>query len=902
MEMQLVVSLTSTKLLIPPLQRELVPRLRLYERLNQGLDKKLTLISAPAGYGKTMLLSTWAHENRIPVAWISLEKSENDLARFLAYLVSALKEFIPDILGDFPDLLQSPQLPPDRDFVSDLINEINRIRQTCALVLDDYHLITERAVHDTVIHLLAHLPPQMHLYIATRADPPLKLSRLRAHSELNELRLADLIFTRNESEEFLNGLMTLGLEQEEISTLSNLTEGWIAGLQMAAISLRNVDSKADFVQSFSGSNRYILDYLVEEVLRNQSEEVQTFLMKTSVMDRLTGSLCDEVTGQNNSQDLLRNLERDNLFIISLDEERAWYRYHQLFRDLLSKRAKQNFPGEVARLHRLASLWFEKHEVFDDAIEHALAAQDFDRSAELVERTAQSTIIRGEFYIFQRWVHQLPEEIVRKRSNLILYYAWALLVTDAPIETVETWLTSVDTRAEGVACKVYVLRGYLYFMHGEVFQAMQFLQTSLSELPEEDSLFRNIAAWLLSLFSVLTGDFNTASQELEILVQSSLHKGHILFATGALCALAEIHMRLGQFVQAEDDYERALRIAREFNRRVPIAAKALMGLGELWREWNDLELANRYCLEGIELAKHLREVSAIAGYITLANIRRAKNDKQGSYEAIQKARELALQTETTNLDDLFVELYHAKLDIQSGDCEAAGKWIQARGLEGKTDPALLDQKDNYYCYHILKYELLVLARWNIATNQHDRALILLKMLLEKMEEQGRVHLIVEALLLSSIAHLGLDNLVQAKGCFNRCLELAAPGGYVRLFLDEGPAIRMLLQEAVKSGTAVEYASKLLAAFEVESTQREGGVLEPHSQKISSPGLPEPLTEREIELLSLIAEGLSNQEIAQRLFISLPTVKWHTSNIYGKLGVRSRTQAIIQARSLGILPVA
>ena len=326
----------------------------------------------------------------------------------------------------------------------------------------------------------------------------------------------------------------------------------------------------------------------------------------------------------------------------------------------------------------------------------------------------------------------------------------------------------------------------------------------------------------------------------------------------------------------------------------------MGLGELWREWNDLELAAHYCLEGIELAKRLREVAAITGYITLARIRHARGEWQGAHLAIQKAWELAMQTEATNYDDLFVELFRARLDILCGDLDAAGNWVQAHGLAEKLDPAELDQKEDYYRYHILKYELLIVARWFIARDQPENALILLDALYMKMEEQGRVQLVIEALLLRSIALQMLGDLAQTMECFNRCLVLAAPGGYVRLFLDEGPAVRMLLQEAVKSGTVVEYASKLLAAFDAESTQMEGVVLVPRLQKIAAPGLPEPLTEREIELLSLIAEGLSNQEIAQRLFISLPTVKWHTSNIYGKLGVRNRTQAVIQARSLGVLP--
>ena len=383
--------------------------------------------------------------------------------------------------------------------MSGLINEIDQIQKPFALILDDYHLISEQAIHDTVIYLLAHLPPQMHLVIASRADPPLKLAQLRARSELNELRLADLCFTPQEAEQLLNRVMTLGLIQEQVAALTTRTEGWIAGLQMAAISLRSVENKADFIQSFSGSNRYILDYLVEEVLGNQSIEVQTFLMKTSVLDRLTASLCDEVTGQNDSQRILENLERDNLFIVTLDEERAWYRYHQLFRDLLCKRAQQNFRSEIENWHRLASLWFEKHSMLDEAIEHALAAEDDERAVDLIEMCAQSTISRSEFYTFQSWVSHLAAEIVCKRPNLVLFYAWALIMTNAPNEEVEAWLKKVDTNSEGTAIKSSVLRGYLDFLQGDIFRAIPLLQQSLDKLPPEESLFRGIATWLLSIF-------------------------------------------------------------------------------------------------------------------------------------------------------------------------------------------------------------------------------------------------------------------------------------------------------------------------------------------------------------------------------------------------------------------
>jgi len=896
----LVASLTSTKLMIPLPQQSLVPRKRLIEQMDQGLGKKLTVVSAPAGYGKTMLLSTWANECRIPLTWISLDDGENDLARFLAYLVAALEKFKPGIWSDITDLLQSPQLPPRKELLSDLINEIGQIQKPFVLILDDYHLISEQAIHDTVIYLLDNLPPQMHLVISSRADPPLKIARLRARSQLNELHLADLCFNTEEAEQLLNRLMTLGLNHDQVLALTSRTEGWIAGLQMAAVSLRNSVNKADFIQSFSGSNRYILDFLVEEVLKSQTEEVQNFLMKTSILDQLTASLCDVVVGKDGSQEILESLERANLFIISLDEERSWYRYHRLFRDLLRKKAQQIYPSEVISWHRSAHNWYERRGSLEEAIEHALAAKDYEHAAQLIDASAQLTLTRSEFYTFQGWIRRLPENIVCNRPDLILFYAWALVVSDSPIEKVEAWLEKVDITSEGIVGKVGVLRGYIDFINGEVFRAENLLQASLAKLPPEDSLFRNVAIWLLSLFSVVIGDFTTGSKALENLVQTSLQKRHIVIAAGALITMAEVHVRLGQLRQAKADYEQALDVARVSSGHLPVAAKALMGIGELWREWNNLELANHYCMEGIQLAKLFREVTAISGYITLANIKLAEGDEQGSYQAMERARELALRTETTDLDDMIVDSYRAKIDVLFGNLDAAGNWAQARGLDETLDPNELDQKENYYQYHILKYELLVVARWLIARDQPEKALILLDMLQKKMEEQGRIHLVIEILLLTSVANQKIGDQARVMACFDRCLVLAEPGGYVRLFLDAGTTVRTILRKAVKSGTCMEYTSKLLAAFDTETLNREGDLHIPKSQSPPFPNLPEPLTDREIELLSLIAKGLSNQEIAQRLFISLPTVKWHASNIYRKLGVRNRTQAVVRARSLDILP--
>jgi len=894
------VAFLATKLNPPPVQRELVPRPRLIDRLNRGLEGKLTLVSTPAGYGKTMLLTAWADQCKIPVAWISLDEGDNDPARFLLYLVAALAKIMPDIDKGISTLLQSPRIPPQEEMLARLLHEIDQVKQPFVLVLDDYHLVYELAIHNALLYLLDHLPPKMHLIIASRSDPPLRLARLRALSELTELRLVDLYFTLDETTQFFNSIMNLSLKDDQISALNTRTEGWIAGLQMAAISLKGSNNQSNFIKSFSGSNRFILDYLVEEVLRGQPEEVQIFLLKTSILDRLAAPLCDAVTGLNNSQEILERLEHANLFIIPLDEERSWYRYHQLFLDLLRKLTQQQYPGAVAGWQIAASQWFEAQGYLEDAIEYALAARDFERSADLIEGVAQPTLLRSEIYTFRGWVNRLPEENVCVRPDLILFYAWVLVLTDSPADNVNAWLNKVDTSSAGIASKIKLIQGYREFMQGGVTRAIPLLQQSLDSLPAGETLFRGVATWLLSLFYVTVGDFHTGSQALEEVVRTSLEKKQLIVAAGALCALAEIHLRLGQLHEAKQAYERALSIAQDARGRLPVSARALMGLGDLWREWNDLEQAKRYCLDGIELAKYLRESTAIAGSITLARIYQTIGEVNLSHEAIQNAWELARQTKETGLDDLYVWLYRANLEIMRGDLEAAEFWIKERGLTGEFDQTDLDQKDNYYKYHILKYELLVSARWFIAINQPQKALTLLTQLLSKMEEQGRIHLVIECLLLSALAYRKLGDQIQAMICFEHSLVLAEPGNYIRVFLDEGSAVRQLLQAASQVESTAAYANRLLAALESEA---QHGIQEGFTQKIipsQTCPLVEPLTEREIEILDLIAKGLSNQEIAQSLFISLPTVKWHTTNIYNKLGVRSRTQAVVQARSVGILP--
>jgi LuxR family transcriptional regulator, maltose regulon positive regulatory protein len=891
----------SSKITLPPARAQLIPRPSLAARLDEVFSRKLTLISAPAGYGKTSLIAAWVRAARCTCLWISLDEGDNDLAHFLAYLAAALQEPYPQIGMALSARLKVPRLPAYAELLDTTLNEISQARQPVVLILDDYHLIHESVVHDCILFLLDHLPACLHLVIVSRADPPLRLARLRARSELAELRLADLCFNQDEAARFLNQSMGLGLNPESIATLTQRTEGWAAGLQMAALSLRGVQDKAAFIRAFSGSNRYILDFLAEEIFQQQTEAIRSFLLQSSILDRMSAGVCaaliEPAPSSPAAGSILETLERSNLFLIPLDAERQWYRYHQLFLDILRKRLGQTWPDRVPALHLKASIWFEANNYPAEAIEHALAAESYERAAGLIEAVADATLMRSEVETYQGWVNRLPRPIVHARADLELANCWVMLLTNAPLRIVEATLDSIHPASSVLQAKAYVLRGYLISMKGEVVRAKELVRAALQALPEHENLFRNIAEWLLSVYYVSVGDFNTGAESLDRMLVSSLAKGDLMIAVASLCQLAEVHVRKAQLREARQDFERALAMtAAGGGRRLPIAGHVLIGLGELAWETNDLEGALRCFQESIELSAHGQAVLALGAYLYLAGIFQTQGDLIGADRAIEQAKALSGAAEFPYLDQ-FAAAFCARLWLGRGDLGAVAAWVQQRGLGEGFDPAEMDDPGNYSYFHVRKYEIPVVARWWIASGRPEKALEILAALRIRMQAQGRLRLLLEADLLTALAYQKLGDLPPALAALSRATALAEPEGYLRLFLDEGQPMLDLSNAARRCGTADGFALKLIQAFASEKHA--------HSQNNSigsgSSSLPEPLSEREFELLRLIARGYSNQEIARRLFISLPTVKWHTGNIFGKLGVHSRTQALARARELGLLAV-
>jgi LuxR family maltose regulon positive regulatory protein len=897
--------LLATKLHIPSVRPELVSRSRLIERLNAGLARKLILVSAPAGFGKTTLLSAWAASCGQPVAWLSLDERDNDPALFLAYLVAALETVGVEIEGGAAGDVNTPAaIEP---LLTALINRIDAVSEHFVLVLDDYHLITAQPVHDALSFLLDHLPDRMHLAVATRADPPLPVARLRGRGQLTELRLVDLRFTGEETTAFLSRVMGLVLSAHDIAALAACTEGWITGLQMAALSLQGKEDASGFIAAFTGSNRYILDYFLAEVLRREPEHVQGFLLQTSILERLCAPLCDalwrggEPAGQqvapslmaslSNSQAVLEYLERANLFVVPLDDRREWYRYHRLFSDLLRQRLRQTHRKLVPVLHRRASAWHEQNGLMADAIDHALAAGDLERAADLVERSAEETLMRGEVATFLRWMEALPDGEVRARPSVCALYAWVLLLSGRPLEAVESRLQDVDRESEPVSGRVTAVRTLIAALQGRISRTTELAHRALEQLSGEDLFLRNFVAWILGASQLADEGGAVSSQALDEALELSRRAGNVLIGVMAMCNRAELQMRQGQLREAEATYRQALALATDARgQRLLIAGQVLIGLGELSREWNDLDVAERYLAEGIRLTEKWTEVGPLEAYLALARVRQARGDVDGAWEAMAKAQELAVKFDVSDLDDLSVAMFRAGLWVTQGELEAAQRWAEGRNLYQHIDSPLQEEAGVSYDYRMRKYELIVLARLLIAQGRPGEALALLGHLVPIAEWRNRPGLLAEIYVLQALAFQAQDDAGRAMTAIERAISLAEPSGYVRLFADYGQPMAELLRDAAARGIAPGYVDKLLEAIGVSGLEGVGELAQP---------LIESLSERELDVLRLLDTRLSSTEIGEELSISANTVRFHIKNIYGKLGVHRRFDAVQRARELELL---
>ncbi|WP_028612360.1 LuxR C-terminal-related transcriptional regulator [Paenibacillus harenae] len=875
----MTIPIISTKLYMPLPRSNVVIRPRLIERLNEGLHRKLTLISASAGFGKTTLVSEWLAGCEQQAAWLSLEEGDNDPIRFLIYLVAALQTIAAKIGEGVFAVLQSPQPPPAETILTALLNEITAIPDNFVLVLDDYHVIEAKPIEDALTFLLKHLPPQMHLVIATREDPPLPLARLRVRGQLTELRSTDLRFTPSEAAGFLGQVMGLNLSSANIALLETRTEGWIAGLQLAAISLQGHKDAASFIKSFNGSHRYVLDYLVEEVLQQQSESVQAFLLCTSILDRMCGPLCDAVLLDSSAsgQETLNYLERANLFIVPLDNDRRWYRYHHLFADLLRQRLHQSAASSTgdegrgaAELHKRASIWYEDNGLEIEAFHHAAAANDVERAARLVEGEGMPLHFRGAAGPVLNWLESLQAAVLDARPSLWVTYASALLFASRPTG-VEQKLRAAEAALQGAGLndKTRDLIGHIAAIRASVAVSQHQVETIITQshraleyLDQGNLPVRTAMIWTQGYAYHLQGDRAAARQAYTEAIYISQTIGHFIITIMATIGLGNLQEADNELDLAADTYRRVLQLAGD--PPLPVACEAHLGLARISCEWNDMDAALRHGQQSVQMARQIENTDRfISCEVFLARLKLAQGDVAAADAILAKADQLVRQHNFMH---------------------------QMREVAAAQVLVLLRQGNPAAAAHLAQtHELLSsLARVHLAQGEAAAALAALEPMRRQAEAKGWKNERLKVMVLQAVAlheHGDMDMAVQLLG---DALLLAEPGGFIRIFVDEGIPMAGLLTEAAAHGIMPGYIGKLLAVFE-------------SGQHPAAPAktLIEPLSERELNVLQLIAQGLSNREISERLFLALSSVKGHNQNIFGKLQVRRRTEAVARARELGLL---
>ncbi len=944
-------SLLSTKLFIPQARhlQEVLPRPRLVERLQHGLTRKLTLISAPAGYGKTMLLAEWIPQSTRCVCWLSLDETDNDLARFLTYFIAALQQLAPDFGQTLLGALQAPQLPVLESLITTLVNEIIPL-DDFALVLDDYHLLHQPAIHAAVALLLQHLPPNMNLVITSRADPPLPLARLRVRGQMTELRAGDLRFTRDEATAFFHQLKALPLLVEQIQELDTRTEGWGAGLQLAALSLQGLGAPdiAHFIEEFTGSHHDVFDYLAEEVLQQQSPEIHRFLLYTSILSRLCGPLCDAilhdeaaeqesrlhleaVEGQAtpalaSGREVLANLERANLFLVPLDNERRWYRYHHLFAELLRTRLERAYPDKVKELHRRASSWYAQQGLLSEAVQHALAAGAFAQASNLIERIGLKLFSIGPMqHTLNQWLAALPGEFVRARPKLGLIQARlllhqrdleaAFLRLDEAEQALQQQVGQDQADAPNTQGEILATRALVNTISNrfDPDQVRIWSQAALAGLRPDNAFYRGVVFGALGMVFTHQGEFAQAEQAFGEAATISRESGSVYVTLAAVINQTNMQRMRGALglaiMTCEEAIEWAIKQGAEASSFV---GNIYTNLADLHRERNELAAALSYATKGVERAQQgLNQYLSAVSSLTLARVKQAHGQLDDAFKTLRQVRQLMEQQQIPWAPTL-LPVIETQLRLVQGDLPAVRAWSFAPDWEAQ----FLRQFPGTYAL-IFAYEYgritqvqVMLAQGRAAADQK-----LLREVVAQLEQQAEAAraaqlrwLQIKVATFQALAYDALGDGSVALTSLERALILARPEGFVRVFADEGAPLARLLARAARAGLMPDYIGQLLAAFPDFGDQgRRFGI---DDLRLGEPplvnrqsqiqNLIEPLSRRELEILALMAQGLTNPEIAQQNYISAQTVKVHTRNIFGKLGVNDRKQAVTKARALGLLP--
>jgi LuxR family maltose regulon positive regulatory protein len=904
--------LVATKLFVPIQRRSLVERPRLRERLRRGAEATLTLVSAPAGFGKTTLLAEWlttSADDRT-VAWLSLDSTDNDPATFWPYVVTALQNAAPGVGTDALELLTSAASVPIDSVLTTLLNDLAARPGEVWLVLDDYHQIQHQEIARGMTFFLEHLPHQIHLVLSTRADPDLPLARWRAHGELVEIRAVDLRFTADETTAYLTGSTARQLPAEDVAILQKRTEGWIAALQLAALSIRDREDASNFIAQFAGDARYVVDYLVEEVLAHQPEPVRTFLMHSAILDGLSAPLCDVVTNRDDSAQMLAALERDNLFLVALDERREWYRYHQLFAEVLRSRLLALQPGVVSILHQRASLWYEQHDLTAEAVAHALAAGDFERAARLAELAVPAIRQHRREAMMYAWLEALPEETIRHSPVLSVFYG-SMLLAGGELDAVETRLDDAERELAAVPpgvpapwtetdelrtlpATIAIYRASLAQARGDPEGTAEHARRALALAGPDDHLARGGAAGFLGLAAWAAGDVSTALETFGQATASLHAAGNLVDELGGTVVLADLWLASGRPGTARRLLERGLQRARTYGEAVGRATAELhVGLSEIELETGDLERARRH----LEAARLLGDrvgaaESRFRWFIAMARAAQLAGDPQASLDHLDRAEQLYRPGFFPDVRP--IAAVRARLLLAQGDLEAAADWARNRNVSATDEAHYLHEFDHLTLVRLL----LAQHRTHPDSAAIEQAQGLLARLLEAAETAERAGSLLEIRLLDALTYEAQGRLPEAVGCLTRALRLAPePSGYVRLFLDEGEPMSNLLRRLppdVRAGDSLtnDHVRRLLSVTGEVETATSTDPRTPRS-------LPNPLSDRELQVLRLLDSEQSGPEIAQQLFVSHNTLRTHTKHIFTKLDVSSRRAAVRRAREWGLL---
>jgi LuxR family maltose regulon positive regulatory protein len=855
----------------------IVSRERLVEFAMRGLFqgdeffRKLTLISAPAGYGKTSMVAEWLRGLGLPVAWLSLDELDNDPSRFLVYFIAALQSIQSDFGSTLRSLLQNPQHPPFEVLLTLLLNEFSALNSCSIVVLDDYHTINQLSIHQQISFLLEHLPSRIHLVVITRQDPLISLGRLRANNQVLEIRQDELRFTLEECKDFMNRVMRLELNDVDILALERRTEGWIAGLQLVGISLHGLQNKSSFIQSFTGSNRYILDYLMDEVVNHQTEDMRNFLLNTAILERLCGPLCDAVADTSGSQEMLERLDQANMFIVPLDQSRTWYRYHRLFSELLRhQRHLVDQPVSEALLHQRASLWFESEGYKPEAIRHSLLAEDWQKSTELIDEVSDWMFKHGEIVTLIGWLEKLPKEVVLSQADLCMTYAWALLLTEK-YEQAGLLLAQSEKLAPAGSVllgQVATARAYLARALGDNPGVIASSKLALALLPEEDLNSRGNLLMNLGMVYWHEGNLKDTEKTLVEAEKDAIESDNLYAQLTSEIFLARALASAGRLQDAAARYPGII----ERGPQVPVVALAHLDLGHIYYEWNELEKAETHLQLGMELSRRTRnEEFQVAGLILQVYLLLAHQDWNAATKIAERAYSMAgkfsAQTQSR------CAAVRTLVALATGDLNSASRWMKQNKEEMDSHP--------FY-----RFSGLMRPRLLIAQGALEEAAESLGVRYKAASDAGWGYALIAIRALQVLTAISPVTAVES---LEDTLRLAAPDGFIRTFIDVGFGLDLLLQKVTLRGKASEYARQILSHLESKTPV---SVLETSE-------LVEPLSERELEVLRWVTAGFSNREIGRKLFISPGTAKTHIHNLCGKLGVRNRTEAASRAKELGLV---